>query len=145
MKPIWVLLMILLFATGVHSKSVNNAGAIQATTYADGVLFEAGDNAQEYHLNVSGPGNVVFSRKISAAGPAFIGIADQEGGPLPDGLYKYEAEVIASFTISREESSKLSDRNVLLGKTDPKASPISGNFRILNGEVVDPQLAEVAE
>lgn len=142
MKQIWVLLLILMFATSVYAKGVSESAAVQATTYSDGVLFEAGNSAKEFHLNFSGPGKAVFSRKISAAGPVFINIADEEGGPLPDGLYKYEARAIPSFTISRQESAQLKDRNVLLGKTDPKTSPVSGNFRILNGEVVDPLFEE---
>ena len=142
MKRILVLLMILLSATSVYAKGVNNDAAVQAKTYPDGVLFEAGDSAKDFNLNFSGPGKIVFSRKITTAGPVFINILDEEGDLLPDGLYKYEAKAIPSFTISRQESAQMKDRNVLLGKSEPKVSPVSGNFRILNGAVVDPSFEE---
>jgi len=134
--------MVLLSATSTYAKGVADAAAVQATTYSDGVLFEAAASASEYKLNFSGPGDAVFSRKVSGNGPLFINISDEEGGPLPDGLYKYEARAIPTLAISREESSRMKDRNVLYGKTDPKSSPISGTFRIQNGEVVDSSFEE---
>lgn len=142
MSRVLILVTILFFAASVHSKEVGNDVALQATTYADGVLFEAGSPGMDYTLTVSGPANVAFERQAKFSKPSFISISGEEEGPLPDGLYKYEARVIPAFTISREESSKLRDRNVLNGKTEPKSSPVSGNFRILNGVVLDSDLEE---
>lgn len=144
MSRILIFVIILLFATSVYSQGVRNAVAIQATTYADGVLFEANDNATDFTLNVSGSANSAFAKKYSSSGPIFININSEDGGPLPDGLYKYEAQVVPAFAISREESSKLLDRNVLVGKSDPKSSPVSGSFRVLDGMVVDPLFEEFA-
>jgi len=142
MSRVLVLVTILFFAASVNSKGVGNDVALQATTYADGVLFESGNAGLEYTLKVSGPANVTIERQTKFSEPSFISIRNEEEGPLPDGLYKYEARVIPAFTISREESSKLRDRNVLNGKTEPKLSPVSGNFRIVNGVVLDPDLEE---
>lgn len=93
-------------------------------------------------LNISGPDNTVIKKRYSSAEPAFFSANNEKGGPLPDGLYKYEANAIPAFSMSREESSKLQDRNTLNGKSDPKSSPISGHFRIINGVVVDKNLEE---
>lgn len=142
MSRIVIFVTILLCATSVYSKGVGNTVAIQATTYADGILFEAVDNAVDFKLNVIGTGNSAFAKQYSSSGPIFINANNEDGVPLPDGLYKYEAQLNPAFTISRQESSKLPDRNVLKGKSDPKSSPISGNFRILDGMVVDPLFEE---
>ena len=143
MSRILLFISILLFATSVYSQVVDKPVAIQATTYTDGVLFEANDNTTEFMLNISGAANSAFVKQYSSSGPIFININNEEGGPLPDGLYKYEARAIPEFTISREESSKLRDRNVLMGKSEPKSSPVSGNFRVLDGMVVDPHVEEL--
>ena len=142
MSRIIIFVTILLFATSVYSQGVSNTVAIQATTYADGVLFEANDNTTDFTLNVSGTANSAFAKQYSSSGPIFININNEDGMPLPDGHYKYEAQVIPAFAMSREESSKLPDRNVLMSKSNPKSSPVSGNFRILDGMVVDPLFEE---
>ena len=142
MKRIFPCLAVLLLATNAYSQDVDRNAGIQAVTYSDGVLFEAGNSNNEFTLNISGPGNTVIERRHSSADPMFFSVNDNINGPMPDGLYKYEAQAIPAFTISREESSKLSDRNTLVGKTDAKSSPISGNFRILNGAVVDSSFEE---
>lgn len=142
MSRILIFVTILLFATSVYSQGVGNTVAIQATTYADGVLFEANDNNTDFILNVSGPANSAFAKQYLSSGRIFININNEDGGPLADGLYKYEAQAVPAFAISREESSKMPDRNVLMGKSDPKSSPVSGNFRVLDGMVVDPLFEE---
>lgn len=142
MSRVLMFTAILLFAVNVYAKGADNTASIQATTYADGVLIEAKNSGTDIHLNVSGPANTYFEKRQSSSGAIFIDVNRETEAPLPDGLYKYEAQAIPAFTISREESSQLSDRNVLRGKTDPKASPVSGNFRILNGMVVDPDINE---
>ena len=91
MSRVLILVTILFFAASVHSKEVGNDVALQATTYADGVLFEAGSPGMDYTLTVSGPANVAFERQAEFSKPSFISISGEEEGPLPDGLYKYEA------------------------------------------------------
>ena len=142
MKRIFTSLVVLLFATSVYSQGVGKNAGIHATTYSDGVLFEPGHSNNEFMLNISGPDNAVIEKRYSSAEPAFFSVNNENRGPLPDGLYKYEARAIPAFTISREESSKLRDRNTLVGKSDPKSSPVSGHFRIMNGVVVDSSLEE---
>jgi hypothetical protein len=142
MKRIFTSLVVLLFATSVYSQGVDRNAGIQATTYSDGVLFEPGHSNNEFMLNISGPENTVIKKRYSSAEPAFFSVNNENGWPLPDGLYKYEARAIPAFSISREESSKLRDRNILIGKSDPKSSPVSGHFRIINGVVVDKSLEE---
>lgn len=142
MNRIFLFLAILSLAASVHSKGVGNGAEIQATTYADGVLFEVGGSNSDFTLNVFGPDNVIIERTYSSAEPVFVSITEGDAGSLPDGLYKYEARPIPAFTISRQESSRLADRNTLIGKSDPKTSPVSGSFRIKNGIVADPNIQE---
>lgn len=128
------------FATTSFAES-KGSGDLQAITYNDGVLIESIDESASYQIKVSGVGNSTYFRSITATGYLFLDASD-ENGPLADGLYKYEARPIPSFTISREESSKLRDRNILVGKSVAKTSPLTGSFRVLNGEVVDSMLKE---
>ena len=142
MKRIFTSLIVLSFATSVYSQGVDGNAEILAINYSDGVLFESVKSNNEFMLNISGPDNAMIEKRYSSAEPAFFSVNNENGGPLPDGLYKYEARAIPAFTISREESSKLRDRNTLVGKSDPKSSPVSGHFRIMNGVVVDSSLEE---
>lgn len=142
MHRILISMAILLLATSAYAKGVGNEPAIQTVTYADGVLFEVGERDSEIVLSVSGPGNTAFEKQSSSADSVFLSVNNEASGPLRDGLYKYEARAIPAFTISREESSKLRDRNTLNGKTEPKSSPVSGNFRVKNGMVVDANFEE---
>ena len=142
MNRIFIFTAILLLATSAYAKGAGNEAAIQTVTYTDGVLFELGERDSEIVLSVSGPGNTAFEKQSSSADSVFLSVTNEASGPLQDGLYKYEARAIPAFTVSREESSKLRDRNTLIGKTDPKSSPVSGNFRVKNGMVVDTNFEE---
>lgn len=142
MNRLLVVCCILILSSGVYAKGQAGDARIQATTYTDGVLFEVNAEDQGMQLVVSGPGKSVNSKRYSSADPVFLNTNGDGGEPMPDGLYKYEATVIPAITISREESANMRDRNLLIGKSDPKSSPVSGYFRIADGMVVDPMLVE---
>ena len=142
MKLIILVLATLMVATGAQGKGIGNNIGIQATTYADGVLLEVSEHDVDLKVIVSGPGKTFFVIKQSAANPVFVDIHHADNGPLSDGLYKYEAWPIPAIIISRADSSSMPDRNTLHGKTDPKISPFSGTFRIVNGTVIDPNIEE---
>jgi len=145
MNHILITLAALVVATGAHAKGVDDGGAsIQASQHPDGILFDVKGGDVDMQLNISGPGNATFSRHYAYAESVFFNINDASGVALPDGLYKYEARPLPAVTISRAESSRMKDRNVLNGKTDPKISPVSGTFRIVNGGVIDPNYDEFA-
>lgn len=142
MKLIIMILATLMVAAGAYGEDVGSNIEIQATTYADGVLLEVSERDVGLKVIVSGPGKTLFEIKQSAANPVFVDIHHADNGPLSDGLYKYEAWPIPAIIISRAESSSMPDRNTLHGKTDPKISPFSGTFRIVNGTVIDPNIEE---
>ena len=143
MNHILVFLIVLMVAAAANANGVDKSGAsIQASQHPDGILFDVRGGDVDLQLNVSGPGKAVFSERYAYAESVFFNINDASGVALPDGLYKYEARPIPAVTISREESSRMPDRNVFYGKTDAKMSPVSGTFRIVNGGVVDPNLDE---
>ena len=143
MKQSLTFLAILLFAFAAHAKGVNNDGPdIQASTYSDGMQFDVSRSDVDLQLTVAGPDGSRYSERFAYAESAFFSIDNRKDGALPDGLYKYEARAIPAITISREESSKMADRNVLRERADTKNSYVSGNFRVVNGLVVDPDLEE---
>lgn len=141
MKHVLVFLSVLLVATGAYAKDAN----IQAVTYSDGILFDVRAGDSDLELSISGPGNLVKSKRYTHAESVFFEPALSNGKSWPDGLYKYEARAVPALSISREESSAMSGRNELVGKTDAKMNPFSGTFRILNGSVVDSEYEEYGE
>ena len=145
MKQLLTFLTIMLFASGAYAKGTNNDADIQASTHYDGILFDVKGNDVDLQLSVAGPGNFAYSKRYAYAESVFFNTTNARGKALPDGLYKWEARAIPAVSISRQESSAMPDRNVLNGKTDPKMSPVSGTFRIVDGSVVDPNRDEYGE
>ena len=138
MKQLLMFLIVLLVATGAYAKGTAKRDAdIQATTHSDGILFEVNVSDSDLELSISGPGNLAQSKHYAYAESVFFQAAKPNGKPMPDGLYKYEARAVPAVKISREESSRMPDRNVFYGKTDAQVNSVSGTFRILNGSLVD--------
>ena len=143
MKQLLTFLAILLIASVAQAKGVkNDRPDIQASTYSDGMQFDVSRGDADLQLEVYGPGGKTYSERYANAESVFFSTNSRKDGSLPDGLYKYEAKSIPAVTISREESSKMADRNMLREKTDTKNSYVSGTFRIVDGLVVDPDLDE---
>jgi hypothetical protein len=142
MKHVLVLISVLLVATGAYAKETAD---IQTTSYSDGIVFDVNVEGADLVVNISGPGNLAQTKRYAYAESVFVGATVSNGKSMPDGLYKYEARAIPAATISREESSAMSGRNELHGKTDAKMNPFSGTFRILNGSVVDSEYKEYGE
>ena len=141
MKHVLVFLSVLLVATGAYAKDAN----IRAVTYSDGILFDIRASDSDLELSISGPGNLVQSKRYTHAESVFFEPTQSNGKSMPDGLYKYEARAVPAQSISREESSAMPGRNALVGKSDAKMNPFSGTFRILNGSVVDSEYEEYSE
>lgn len=145
MNHILIFMAALLLATGAHAKGADKDGAsIQASQHPDGLLFDVKGGDVDMQLTVSGPGKASYSKHYAYAESVFFNINDASGVALPDGLYKYEARPLPAVSITRAESSRMKDRNTLYGKTDPKLSPVSGTFRIVDGGVIDPHYDEFA-
>ena len=129
-------------STYLNAKDIDSSFKVTATTYADGVLLEAGNRDVDLQLTIAGPDNSRYTQRYSPTEPVFLDINNTNGQPLADGFYKYEVWPIPAVTYSREESSSMPDRNSLMNTTGPKASAVSGNFRIVNGLIDDPELTE---
>ncbi len=142
MKSIFLFLVIFSISTNLNAKGNDSSFKVTATTYADGVLLVANNRDINLQLTVSGPGNYRSAQRYSSADPVFLDINNANGKPLADGFYKYEAWPVPAVTYSREESSSMPDRNSLMNTTGPKVSSASGNFRIVNGLIDDPELVE---
>ena len=143
MKQVLIVLSMLCMATGAFAKGApDNNVDIEAMPYSDGILFDVKAADSDLELSISGPGKMATSKRYTQAKSIFLETVQANGKSMPDGLYKYEARIVPTYVISREESSKMVDRNVLYGKTDAKSNPLSGTFRVVNGSIVDPELDE---
>ena len=137
-----LLLLVTLVSTNLHAKAVNENFSIDATVYSDGILLIADDSNNGLHLTVGGPGNKTFKRSYPSSDAAFLDINDTAGEKLPDGLYKYEIYPIPAVIYTREESSRMPGRNDVDFGSGPTVSPVSGSFRVINGEIADSELQE---
>lgn len=142
MKHIFLFLIIFLTSTCLCAKEIDIDFKVNVNTYADGILLEIENHDSDFQLTVAGPGNSRYTRRYSSDEPVFLDINNTNGEQLEDGFYKYEAMPLPAFTISREESSKMPDRNSLKNTTGPKVSAVTGSFRIVNGMIIDPELVE---
>jgi hypothetical protein len=141
-KSIFLFLIILLVSTGLSAKGVDNNFNVNTTTYSDGILLMAENQNTDLQLTIAGPGNSRYTRKYSSADSVFLDINDTNGVPLSDGLYQYEVWPVPAVTYTREESSRMLDRNDIKHESGPVVSPVSGSFRVVNGEIDDPDLLE---
>jgi hypothetical protein len=115
---------------------------IQVETFADFVAFQMNNSAFDMNVKVSGPSDYTLSADYPGSQVAYLDLLGENGDALADGLYKYEIKPVPVKRISREASSAMPDRNTLQGRSAPKVSPVSGTFRILDGQVVDPDRVE---
>ena len=140
MKLLHLFLVGLLASTCLNAQDIDYNLLVNVTSYADGVLLETPNRDLDLQLTLAGPNNYRYTQRYSSADPVFIDINHTNGQSLEDGFYKYEAMPMPTITISREESSKMPDRNSLMNTTGPKVSAVSGSFRIVNGMIIDPDL-----
>ncbi len=116
----------------------------------DVVLFESNQQLGQSSISLKGPGTFMTKLNFEAGAMPFIDINYVNGAALADGLYKYEITTAPvarwSLTAGSRGSGKTpsysGDRNAFSGMTDPKNSPVSGTFRVVNGITVDPNLKE---
>jgi hypothetical protein len=136
------LLLVTLVSTNLNAKAVTDNFSVDATTYSDGILLIANDSYNGLQLTIGGPGNKIFKQSYPPSDAAFLDINDIAGQKLPDGLYKYEIYPIPAVTYTREESSRMPGRNDVDFGSGPTVSPVSGSFRVVNGEIADSELQE---
>lgn len=142
LKRIVYIVSIMLLASTISAKENKQKFTIQKSIVQDGVVFESNTKDSAMTLRLVGPEGFSSHLKIPVGEMAFVDINNMDGEMLVDGLYTYELKAMPNFTISREESAKMSDRNSLKNTSSVAVSPVSGVFRVLNGQVVDDQLEE---
>lgn len=118
---------------------------LQVQTYSDFVVFDSLDDTVDLQVNVSGPDGFRLTERRSGAEPAVVDLLDKSGNRLADGLYKYEVYAVPRVTIPREISSAMPDRNEVREQIGPGPSPLSGSFRVLDGEIMDGLEVEAGE
>lgn len=131
-------LLIISLAGNVQAQDVS--ADIQIQLFSDFVAFELNNDAFNMNVNIAGPADYFYSQTYPGTETAFLDLANANG--MADGLYKYEVKPVPVRQISQRVSSAMPDRNTLYGKSAPKVSPVSGTFRILDGQIVDAQLPE---
>jgi len=142
MKSILLFLAILLVSSSVYAKGGERSFEVKSTNYADGVLLEADNRDLDLQLTVSGPDNTRFTQKHFAGDTVFFDINDANGEQLGDGFYQYEVMPVPARTYTREESSKMPDRNSVKNTTSYQVSAVNGSFQVANGQIVDTELFE---
>ena len=142
MKSIPILLAALLASTSLFAKDADQAFAVEATSYPDGVLLQSANSDVGLQVSIGGPDGSVVSMSFAAFDPAFIFASDSSGQPIPDGLYHYEVWPVPAKTYTLEESSAMPDRNTVNFYKGPSVSPVNGSFRVAQGRIVDSELIE---
>jgi hypothetical protein len=95
--------------------------SVELSTGPQELRFDTGQVFDGLRLRFGGPGDLSWEERGDAATALFVGLADAEGEPLPDGLYTYELR------------GRVEDREVLLR---------SGFFSIRDGAFVSPEAEE---
>lgn len=115
----------------------DGAKVASAAVWAGGVDFTPTVRYREAVITVSGNGRVF--RQAVQAGSLSIGVFDPEGQLLPDGVYKWELELVPDA----RTAEKLRVAAAQNGGVAPNAwQRESGTFAIHNGLVVAPDLVE---
>ena len=135
--------MIVSLAGNVQAQDVS--ADVQVQLFSDFVAFELDNDAFNMNVTISGPHDYSFTREYSGSETAYLDLAREGGGVMADGLYKYEIKPVPVRRFSRAESSAMPDRNTLYVKSAVKVSPVSGSFRIVDGQVVNAGISEGGE
>jgi hypothetical protein len=138
-RPIVALLCIL---PALTANAKGFGGDIQVETFSDFVMLNMHNEGFDMAVQISGPAGFMESRMLPGSGAAYIDVVNAKGQRLADGLYKYEIKPVPAVSLSREESAAMVDRNVLVGKSADKVSPVSGSFYIVGGQIMDAQMTE---
>jgi hypothetical protein len=132
-------MLLVLLALGISTSTLASQSDMRTEVLEDGVLFITNGSNGASTLTLRGPGDYNARMNFAAGRNAFVDIANVNGKALSDGFYKYE------IVFSPRQAARLAsgaDRNAFSGVTAAKSSPVSGNFRIVDGLVVDPYLEE---
>jgi len=140
-----MLLSLLGGGTSVAEEPEPEQGPIATVTIAAGVIsWEPQVENDGLVLTISGPGDFYLRQEYeSGARPTFTP-EDSAGNLLPDGVYKYELQlvpVVREALLGYDESQ----RGIVPMKGPGKAPVQSGSFSILNGGFVTRDVAEIAE
>ncbi len=99
-------------------------------------------------LTVTGPEGFHLRQEFAPAASPFLGLYDQAGNPLPDGVYKYELTATPRLAGALKQAMAAARE---LGDTDleaklaarlPRGLSQSGVFRVAGGALVTPDQAE---
>ena len=137
--------VLLMFALVGNVKAQDVSENIQVELFADFVAIELNNDAFNMNVSIAGPDDYNFTKEYRGSETAFFDLTDARGDAMADGLYKYEIKPVPVKRFSRAESSAMPDRNTLHGKSAAKVSPVSGSFRVVDGQVVDAGLFEGGE
>jgi len=135
--------MIMSLAGNVQAQ--DESAEIQVQLFSDFVAFELNNDAFNMNVTIAGPGDYSLTKEYIGSETAYLDLAGEAGGAMADGLYKYEIKPVPVRRFSRAESSAMPDRNALHGKSAAKVSPVSGSFRIVDGQVVNAGISEGGE
>jgi hypothetical protein len=113
---------------------------ILVVTYPDFVAFDLVSESHDLETIVVGPEGYRHERRYPSDQTAYLEAQSPDDGALADGLYKWEAWATPRKVIPREVSSAMPDRNAM--HTSSRSGRISGSFRVVEGLIVDPDLAE---
>ena len=111
-----------------------------------GLAVPTGDNeVADVKLQLTGPEGSIQRTLPFQGGATALSIFDEDGNPMPDGVYKYEAsvsrapaprpEIVASAAVD-ENGRSFSARP---DKTRAHGPALTGSFRIHDGEIVQPR------
>ncbi len=114
-----------------------DAASGEASLSGDTLTWQSSRAEDGATLRISGP-DIVFDREFEAGSTISQSAFDPEGYALPDGLYTWEIRSNAP-RMTAERQARLRAQGA---DTDTQTEPISGSFTILNGAIVDPNLAE---
>jgi hypothetical protein len=131
-------LLICSLAGNVQAQDVS--ADIQVQLFSNFVAFELNNDTFDMNVNIAGPADYFFSQTYPGTKTGYHDLANADS--MADGLYKYEVKPVPVRQISQRVSSAMPDRNTLYGRSAPKVSPVSGTFRVLNGQIFDAQLPE---
>lgn len=108
------------------------------TVYSGGVDFLPNVQFRRATVTVSGNGKT-FNQQFEAGDSLSIGVFDSSGQLLPDGVYKWQLDLIPDAATARELRIAAS----LNGGRAPNAwQPLSGTFAIVGGSMAIPEQGE---
>jgi hypothetical protein len=138
------MMLLSLLGGGTSVAEEPEQGPIAAVTIEAGVIsWEPRVENGGLNLTISGPGDFYLRQEYEPGARPTFTPKDSAGNPLPDGVYKYELQlmpVLGEALGGYDESQ----RGIVPLKGPGKAPVQSGSFSILNGGFVTQDMVEIA-